>query len=339
MDKMHKKPHQRRRVPMLTLIWCAATAAIALLAPAATAAGFPERAIQIIVPYPPGGATDTLARTIGQKISESLNQPVVVENRPGASGNIGMQAAARAPADGYTILFSAVSDAGIYKAASPSQSQSANLLRDFAPLAGVATAPHILVIPDALPIQNLKELIAYLKAAPGKYNFASIGIGTLSHLEGELLMLTAGVSIVHIPYKGGAQALIDLLSGNSSLMFLSGPNAMPHVKSGKLRVLAVAGNQRLPSLPNVPTIEEGGVKGFEANNLFGFNVPKGTPAATIGILTKAIEAALAAPDVRQRLETQGLIPKYSSPEEFGRMTENDFRVLESIVKSAKIKLE
>ena len=133
--------------------------------------------------------------------------------------------------------------------------------------------------------------------------------------------------------------MIDLLSGNSSLMFLSGPNAMPHVKSGKLRVLAVAGNQRLPSLPNVPTIEEGGVKGFEANNLFGFNVPKGTPAATIGILTKAIEAALAAPDVRQRLETQGLIPKYSSPEEFGRMTENDFRVLESIVKSAKIKLE
>ena len=337
MEKMHKKPHQRRCVRMLALIWCATTAGIALLAPAATAAGFPERAIQIIVPYPPGGATDTLARTIGQKISESLNQSVVVENRPGASGNIGMQAAARAPADGYTILFSAVSDAGIYKAISPSQ--SVHLLRDFAPLAGVANGPHILVVPDALPIQNLKELIAYLKATPGKYNFASIGIGTLSHLEGELLMLTAGVNIVHVPYKGGAQALIDLISGNSSLMFLSGPNAMPHVKSGKLRVLAVAGNQRLPSLPGVPTIEEAGVKGFEANNFFGFNVPKGTPAATISILTKAIEAAMAAPDVRQRLETLGLIPKYFSPEEFGRMAENDFRVLESIVKSAKIKIE
>ena len=169
------------------------------IAGAADAQNYPSRPIRFVVPYTAGGAGDIFARTIGQKISESLNQPVVVENRPGASGNIGMQAAARAPADGYTILFSAVSDAGIYKAASPSQSQSAHLLRDFAPLAGVATAPHILVIPDALPIQNLKELIAYLKAAPGKYNFASIGIGTLSHLEGELLMLTSPTRAAHKP--------------------------------------------------------------------------------------------------------------------------------------------
>lgn len=337
MDRVNKKTHQRRSTGVAALMCCAAMAGIGLLAGAAHAATFPERAIQIIVPYPPGGATDTLARIIGQKISGSLNQAVVIENRPGASGNIGMQAAARAPADGYTIVFSSVADAGIYSAVS--SLQTVHLIRDFAPLAGVATAPHILVIPESLPVQSLKDLIVYLKAAPGKYNFASIGMGTLSHLEGELLRLTAGVDIVHVPYKGGAQALIDLIAGNSSMMFLSGPNAMPHVKAGRLRVLAVAGNERLPTLPNVPTVDEGGVKGFEANNLFGFNVPKGTPAAAIAVLTRSIAAALAAPDVRQRLEAQGLIPKYSSPEEFGLMTENDFKILEAIVKSAKIKLE
>lgn len=296
---------------------------------------YPEKAIQVIVPYSPGGATDALARTIGQKVSDSLNQPVVIDNRPGGSGITGMAAAARAPADGYTILFVAVSDMAISAAAF--QSQPVHLIRHFAPVAGVATAPHILVVPASVPAQSLAELIRYLKADPGKYNYASNT--WLSHVESELFKLVAGVDMVHVPYKGGPQAVVDLISGRTSMMFLSSPAAVPHMKSGKLRVLAVASNRRLASLPNVPTVEESGVQGFDANNLFGFAAAKGTPQAAITVLSKAIEAALTAPDLIQRLESQGLDMKYSSPDEFGRMTERDFRAFESIVKKANVKLD
>jgi tripartite-type tricarboxylate transporter receptor subunit TctC len=302
-----------------------------------THAAYPEKAITIIVPYPTGGATDTLARLIGQKISESLKQPVVVENRSGGSGTIGMTVAMKAPADGYTILFAAVSDAGINSAAM--SSSPVNLMNDFSPVAGVATAPHILVVPSSLRAQNLTQLIDYLKAAPGKYNFASIGVATLSHLESELLMMTTGVDIVHVPYRGGAQALLDLLAGNSTLMFLSGPAAMPHVKSGKLRVVAVASDQRLALFPEVPTITESGIKGYDVNNLFGFVMPKGSPSTAITTISKAIEAALRSPELQTRLEAQGLVVRYSNPDEFKKIIRDDFESFDRIVKKAKIRLD
>lgn len=311
-------------------------AAAAMLAPAAHAA-FPDKPIHLILSFPPAGATDILARGIGQKMSEALGQSVIVENRPGAGGNIGLIAAARAPADGYTIYLGAVTNAAIAAAAySP---QPSHLVKDFAPVAGVATVPHILVVPGSTPAQSVKELVALLKSAPGKYNFASQGAGTLSHLESELFKMKTGVDVVHVPYKGSSQALPDLMAGTAAMMFDSIPGSMPHVKSGRLKVLAVASGKRVSSLPDVPTVQEAGVPGFEANNLFGFHVPKGTPAAAIKVLAGAIETALAAPGLRQTMEAQGVELKYTQADEFGKMVAQEFSTWGQVVENAKVKLD
>jgi tripartite-type tricarboxylate transporter receptor subunit TctC len=325
----------RRALALSTL----ALAAAATLMPAAPArAAFPERPISIIVPYPVGGATDTLARSIGQRISEILHQSVVVENRTGGSGLIGMSVVSHAPADGYTILFGCTTDSAIFKAASNTP-PSVNLRDDFAAVAGVALAPHILVVPSKSPPQNVSQLLDMLKREPGKHNFASIGIGTLSHLEGELLMITTGVQITHVPYRGGSQALMDLISGNSSLMFLSAPAAVPHMKSGAVRVLAVAGDHRLPMLPDVPTITEAGVKNFSAENLFGFYAPKNTPPEVIATLSKAIETALQRPDLKTLLESNGLEVEYTTPDVFTQRTVKNFASFDAIVKRAHVTLD
>ena len=309
---------------------------VALCAVSARAA-FPDKPIQIIISFPPAGATDILARAIGQKLSEALKQPVVVENRPGAAGQIGRVAAARAAPDGHTLYLAAVSTAAIADAAYPNQ--PAHLVRDFLPVAGVAAVPHMLVVPASLPVQNVAQLISLLKAAPGKHNFASQGLGTLSHLESELFMLATGVSMVHVPYKGSSQALPDLMAGRSSMMFDSIPASMPHVKSGKLRVLAVASGKRVGLLPDVPTVDEAGVKGFEANNLFGVYAPKGVPASVIATLAQAIEGVLASQELRQRLQAQGVELHYSPPAEFGRQVELEFRNWSKLIETARIKLD
>ncbi|MDB5839688.1 MAG: tctC [Herminiimonas sp.] len=326
----------RRFIALRRFLSALAIGAAAMSAGSAVAA-YPERPIQLILSFPPAGATDILARAIGQKMSESLNQPVIVENRPGAGGNIGLAAAAKAAPDGYTIYLAAVTNAAIAAAASPSQ--PVHLIRNFDPVAGVATVPHMLVVPASLPVQNVGQLISYLKAAPGKYNFSSQGPGTLSHLESELFKMSTGVDVVHVPYKGSSQALPDLIAGSVSMMFDSIPASMPHVKSGKLKVLAVASGKRVSSLPNVPTVDESGVKGYEANNLFGFSVPKGTPPAIIATLTKALETALAAPDLKQRLEVQGVELKFTPTEEFGRMVDQEFKTWGRVVETAKIRFD
>jgi tripartite-type tricarboxylate transporter receptor subunit TctC len=308
----------------------------ALLAPVARAA-YPERPIQLVVSFPPAGATDILARAIGQKMSESLGQTIVVENRPGAGGVIGLQQAARAAPDGYTIYLAAVTNVAI--AAAAYTAQPVHLIRDFVPVAGVGTVPHMLVVPSSLPVQNVSQLISYLKASPGKYNFASQGAGTLSHLESEVFKASTGVDLVHVPYKGSSQALPDLMAGTSSMMFDSIPASMPHVKSGKLRVLAVASGKRVAMLPNVPTVDESGVKGFEANNLFGFSAPKGTPPAVIATLAKAIQSALASPELNQRMQEQGVELKFTPAAEFGAMVEQEFRAWGKAVEAAKVKLD
>jgi tripartite-type tricarboxylate transporter receptor subunit TctC len=307
-----------------------------LLAATANAA-YPEKSIQINISFPPAGATDILARILGQKLSETLHQPVVVENRPGAGGNIGLSTAAKATPDGYTLYFAAVTNAAIAAAAySP---KPVHLIRDFVPVAGVGTVPHMLVVPASLPVNNVSQLISYFKASPGKYNFASQGAGTLSHLESEVFKTSAGVDLVHVPYKGSSQALPDLMAGTSSMMFDSIPASMPHVKSGRLRVLAVASGKRVSMLPDVPTVDESGLKGFEANNQFGLTAPKGTPPAIVATLAKAIQSVLAAPDLRQRMDEQGVELKYTPSEEFGILIEQEFRTWGKAVEMARIKLD
>jgi len=310
---------------------------VAVLLGAAAHAAYPERPIQLVISFPPAGATDILARAIGQKLSETLGQSVVVENRPGAGGNIGLALAAKAAPDGYTFYLAAVTNAAIAAAAySP---QSSHLIKDFVPVAGVATVPHMLVVPTALPAQNLGQLISLFKSQPGKHNFASQGAGTLSHLESEVFKAAAGVDLVHVPYKGSSQALPDLISGSSSMMFDSIPASMPHVKAGKLRILAVASGQRVSSLPEVPTVAEAGVKGFEANNLFGFSAPRGTPPAAIATMARALQTVLASPELRQRMEAQGVELKFTPAEAFGQQIEQEFRTWAKAVETAKVKLD
>jgi tripartite-type tricarboxylate transporter receptor subunit TctC len=311
-------------------------AATALLGIGAQAA-YPEKPIQIVISFPPAGATDILARAIGQKLSETLGQPVVVENRPGAGGHIGLAAAAKAAPDGYTLYLAAVSNAAI--AAAAYSNPAAHLVRDFVPVAGVAAVPHMLVVPAALPAQNVTQLISLIKSQPGKHNFASQGAGTLSHLESELFKAAAGLDLVHVPYKGSSQALPDLMAGRSSMMFDSIPASMPHVKAGKLRVLAVASGKRLGMLPDIPTVDESGLKGFQADNLFGFSAPKGTPAAIVATVSKAIQTVLAAPDLKQRMEAQGVELRYTAPDEFGRQVEQEFRTWGKAVEMARVKLD
>ena len=313
----------------------ALAALIALGSPAAMAA-WPERPVVIIVGYPPGGATDTLARSIGQRVSDQIGQSIVIESKQGAGGSIGLGFAAKAVPDGYTIYFSSIADVAIATALG---AQPAHLLRDFVPIAGVANSPHILVIPASLPVNSVNQLLEYLRAAPGRYNYASIGVGTLAHLEGELLRMLTGVSIVHVPYKGSGQAMVDLLSGEATLMFVSSPSAIPHVKSGRARVLAVASPRRLTLLPDAPTIEESGVKGFDAPNPFGFLAPRGTPAAIVAQLSAAMERVLAAPELRYALEQQGLEPQYLTPAAFTQQIEFNYATFERIIRSANVKVQ
>ena len=298
---------------------------------------YPDRPIALVASFPPAGATDILARAIGQKMSESLGQPVVVENRPGGGGVIGLAQAARAAPDGYTLYLAAVTNAAI--AAAAYSAQPVHLVKDMVPVAGVGTVPHMLVVPASLPVQNVSQLIAYIKASPGKYNFASQGAGTLSHLESEVFKASAGLDLVHVPYKGSSQALPDLIAGTASMMFDSIPAAMPQVKAGKLRVLAVASGKRLAMLPDIPTVDESGVKGFEANNVFGISAPRGTPPAVLATLAKSIEAALASPDLKQRMEAQGVELKFTPADAFGRVVEQEFSTWGKAVEAAKVKLD
>ena len=310
---------------------------VAALAGGWAHAAYPERSISLVLSFPPAGASDILARAIGQKLGEVLGQTVVVENKPGAGGYIGMAYASKATPDGYTIYLSSTTNAAI--AAAAYTTHSANLIRDFVPIAGVATVPHMLVVPASLPVQNVTQLISYFKAAPGKHNFASQGAGTLSHLESEVFRITAGLDLVHVPYKGSSQALPDLMAGTSSMMFDSIPASLPHVKSGRLKVLAVASSKRVGLLPNVPTVDESGLKGFEANNYFGLSAPKNTPPAIMAVLSKAVQTALNSVELKQRMQDQGVDLKFIPPEEFAALTEQEFRIWGKAVEAAKVKLD
>ncbi|MGO4392066.1 Bug family tripartite tricarboxylate transporter substrate binding protein [Variovorax sp. M-6] len=320
------------------LATAAATAAVSLAPFAALAqAQFPAKPITIIVPFSAGGTTDILARVIGQYMGRDLGQTVVVDNRAGAGGNIGGQAAARAPADGYTLFMGTVGTHAINQ--SLYRKMPFDPIKDFAPLSRVAMVPNLLVANPSQPFKNVKEMIAFAKANPGKINFGSSGNGSSIHLSGELFKQMAGVDMQHVPYRGSAPAVSDLLGGQISVMFDNMPSAIPHVKGGKLRALAVTTAKRSPALPDVPTIAEAGVPGYEATSWFGLLAPAGTPAPVVAKLNASILKALADPEVKKKLAEQGAEPHGEKPEQFAAFIESETVKWGKVVKESGASLD
>jgi tripartite-type tricarboxylate transporter receptor subunit TctC len=300
------------------------------------AQAFPVKALRLVVPYPPGGTTDVVARAIAPKLSELMGQQVVVENRGGAAGIIGTEHVAKSAPDGYTFMlagFDFAANASLYTKL-PYDAQ-----RDFAPIALIATYPFVLVTDPALPVQSVKELIAFAKANPGRINYASAGNGSSLHLAGELFKTLAGVDLTHVPYKGGGPAIADLLAGQVQLLFISKAPVANLINSGRLKLLAVTGAKRQAALPDVATVQEGGVPGYEVVAWLGFVAPAGVPKPIVDRLNADIRRALLAPDVRERLASLGADLDTSSPETFGALLREEFSKWTRVVKSAGIKVD
>jgi tripartite-type tricarboxylate transporter receptor subunit TctC len=314
----------------------AAALALAALVPAAAGAQdpYPSKAVRIVVPYPAGGVADLLPRTVGQKLSEKWGQPVVVENKPGASGNIGMAEGARAAPDGYTLVLAPTGNLTV----NPFLFKLPfDVVKDFTPVTVLATSPNVLVVHPSVPAKTLREFVDYARANPGKLNFSSPGEGSGAHLAGELLNLEAGIRTVHVPYKGMAPAVSDLLGGQVQYMFAGISTVLQHIKSGKLVALAIASPQRSPQLAGLPTVAESGLAGFDVTSWYGIVVRAGTPEAIVRKLHADIAEALRAADVRARLESLGLEPMGNTPEEFERMIAAESRKWSDIVQKAHIK--
>jgi len=283
------------------------------VAAGAMAQPYPARSIRVIVGFPPGSGADITARVIGAKAGEALAQQVIVDNRPGAASNIAAELAAKAPADGYTLFIGTVANtinATLYPRL------PFDFARDFAPVVLTTAAPNVLVVHTSVPAKSVKELIALAKSRPGQLNYASAGTGTAPHLSGELFNAMAGIRMVHIPYKGSPPAVTDLLAGEVALMFSPSSTVLPHVKSGRLRALAVTTAARLPSLPELPTVAESGLKGYETITWFGFVAPAKTPQAIVARLNAEIVKVLALPEVRNPFAIQGIEVIGGTPEQF-----------------------
>ena len=298
---------------------------------------YPAKAVHIIVPFPPSGAADLLTRALGKKLSESWGQAVVADNRPGAGGNIGAEAAAKSVPDGYTLFMAAVTTHAV--SMSLYTKLGYDLEKDLMPVSLVANVPHILVAHPALPARNLVELIAYLKAQGGKVNFASQGNGTLSHLEYELMKSMGGFTANHIPYKGSAPAMIDLLAGTVSVFFDSIPSSLPQVRSGKLRGIAVASSRRSPVLPDLPTLSEAGLKGFTADSWFGIMAPAGTPREIIAKLNADVMKSLDSAEVKDIITRQGGEVMGSTPEQMAAQIRGDREKWGRVIRESGAKLE
>lgn len=292
---------------------------------------WPSKSVKILFGFPAASATDVIARTVGQKLSEIWGQPVVIDNRPGAGGNLGSELAAREPADGYTIFFGTVANA---ISASLYSKLNYDYLKDFTPISLVATTPLVLVANPALPVNNLKELIAYAKANPGKLNFGSGGIGTSNHLAGEMFKSATGTSLVHIAYKGTPAAYSDLFSGQISLMWDNIVAVKNHVKSGRLKPLAVTSSYRSASLPNVPTMEESGLPGFEAVSWIGALVPAGTPKPVVDKIYTDLMTVLRMSDVKEKLGALGAEVVGNTPEQFAAWNRNEISKWSKAVKNS-----
>lgn len=285
----------------------------------AQTSAFPSKPIRLLVGYPPGGTADALARTLSEGLSPRLGQSVVVENRPGANGNIAAEVVAKSAPDGYTLMLSAPGPLAVHASLYPTLPFDPKTA--FAPIARVAVAPLLLLVRNALPVHNLQELQAYMVANPGKANFASQGNGSSSHLAMELLKARTSMQAVHAPYKGGAPALNDLIAGHITVMFDNTASSLPHVRSGALRAIAVAEDHRIAALPDVPTVAELGVSGFTATPWFGIAAAAGTPAAVVQRLSTAIHEVMNMPAVRARFGVMGVVPVFDTPAEFANYIE------------------
>lgn len=322
---------------MLKTVAVAFALSLACAIGSASAQNFPTKPVRFVVPFAPGGSTDTLARTIGQKLSDYLGEQVVVDNRPGANGDIGMLLVARAAPDGYTVVLGYIANLGI----GPSlyAKMPYDPVKDFAPITQVAGASNILVVHPSVPAKNFKEFITYTKANPGKVNFASAGVASVGHLTGELLNNLAGIDMVHVPYKGSGQAITDLVGGHVKVMISGMASTLPHVKTGKLRGLATTGAKRTPATPDLPTIAESGFPGFEASSWFGVLAPARTPRPVVARLHADIVKSLQQPDVRQRLENVGFEIVGGTPDEFAGYIQSEIRKWAKVVKASGAKPE
>ncbi len=321
---------------LLALVYAATVASI--LAPSlAAAADYPARTVTIVVGFPPGGASDILARIVANKLSALLGQPVVVDNRPGAGGNVAGEVVAHAPPDGYTLLLGnnaiLATNASLYKQV------GFDAEKDFAPISLIGTQANVLVVNNNLPAHSLAELIALAKANPGKLNFASSGYGLAAHLAGELFKADAHVDIVHVPYKGSAPALQDVIAGQDQMMFATTSGAMGLIKGGQLRPLAVTTLKRTPILPDVPTIDELGIKGFDATTWHGLVAPAGTPPDVIKILHHAVVEALKDPGVEHSLDELGVDVASDTPEQFEAYIHSEIPKWAAVIKASGAKLE
>ena len=315
--------------------WLAVTAAAFVLP--AFAQSYPDKPIRFIVGFAPGGVTDIVARALGQKLYERLGQQVVVENRAGGSGVIAAVMTAKSPPDGYTLLMSSISTMAT------NVSTSANLpydpLRDFAPITLVVVTPYLATVNAVLPIANLREFIALAKAKPGQLNFGSSGTGGGAHLAVELFKVMAGIELTHVPYKGASLALTDLMGGHIQLTFSQPPIVLPHIRSGKVKGLAITSAQRLAALPEFPTFAESGVAGYEATSWQGLVAPAGTPRAIVMKLNAEIRRALRLPDIGTRLAAEGSEAGNTTPDEFGAYIRREITKWAKVVKTSGIKTE
>ncbi|MDB5905549.1 MAG: hypothetical protein JWM26_4427 [Betaproteobacteria bacterium] len=298
---------------------------------------FPTKPVRFVVPFAPGGSTDTLARALGQKLSDSLGQQVVIDNRTGANGNIGMEIVAKAPPDGHTIVLGYIANVAI----GPSLYDKLPFdpVRDYEAVTLLATSPNVLVAHPGVPVSSLKDVIALAKARPGQLNYASASVASVGHLTGELLNQLAGIRIVHVAYKGSGQAVTDLLGGHIQLMFSGFSSVMPHIKSAKLRPIAQTGEKRSPALPEVATIAESGFPKFEATAWYGVHAPAKTPRPVVNRLNAEFVKALKAPDVKERLNALGFELVGSTPEHYASYIKSEIKKWEKVVKASGAKPE
>jgi tripartite-type tricarboxylate transporter receptor subunit TctC len=315
----------------------AASLVFGLYACPATAQTYPAKPVRMMVPFPAGGGSDTMGRIVGNKLSERLGQQIVVENRPGAAGSIGADIVARAPADGYTLLLGSTSELVQYPNVNPKIPYDP--VRDFAPITLVGTIPLVLVVHPSLPVRNVKDLVALAKGRPGEINFGSAGQGATTHLAVELFILLSKVKLTHVPYKGSPQAVADLVAGNVQLGIPTMPAALPFIKSGRVKVLAVSTAKRAANLPDVPTLAEAGVKGYEATLWTGILAPTGTPPPIIDRLNGEIAKVLALKDVQEALARQGAEAQSGTPAQFSAFIKSDYAKWARVVKESGIRIE
>jgi len=319
-----------------------AAALLAISSVTAQGQSWPSKPVRIVVPFPPGGTTDIVARSLGAELQKMWQQSVVIENRPGAGGNIGSDLVAKSPNDGYTLLMGTVGTHAINTAlfAQSGNKMPFDAVKDFVPITLAAGVPNVMVVNSKLPVNTVNEFIAYAKAHPGQLNMASSGNGTSIHLTGELFKTMTGTYMVHLPYRGSAPALTDLLAGNTNVMFDNLPSALPHIKSGRLKALAVTSRERSSALPDTPTIEEAAnLKGFDASSWFGLFAPAGTSRAIVDKIQADVTKALAVPEVRERFIAQGAQPGGTTPDQFAAFIRGETEKWTKVVKISNAKVD